>query len=461
MTSYREMAVRSFGWLAAFQVASAAISQVAMIVLATILAPTDFGLFGLAMIVIVVVSIPGDLGLTVELVRRPDFETLLPTALRIRWLVAVGLTAAALAAALLTAIVFPNSSLAGLIAILAGIFPAAALGFGPRVTLTKTLGFKVIAAVDTVGRISGPTVSICFALLGAGYWSLAFGMLFSSWVTPVLLTVLRPVSYAGEFRGETAASLILLGKFVSISTLFGFLVSTGDNIATVAIFGLFALGLYTFAFSLTVTVPRNIAGMIETVVFPIFSRIVGDLERLKAGYLITLRCVSYVAFPVAFGFLVFSDGFVDVILGPKWEAMVAVMQILAFAGLFYSLSVPASSALLALGLVKHVTRALALALLILGIGLAVAMALQVFKIVAVAAVAAAFTYLASLQTTLSRRLAVRYHELLARVVHPAIAAGLVSWISLAILTVLRTDLMSLTISGITGLIAYFGAVELV
>ena len=60
-TTFRKTAVRGVGWLTAFQAISVAVSQIAAIVLATVLAPADFGLFGLAMIAIALVAIPGDL----------------------------------------------------------------------------------------------------------------------------------------------------------------------------------------------------------------------------------------------------------------------------------------------------------------------------------------------------------------------------------------------------------------
>src|SRR5712691_3058741 len=94
--SYRRAMAKGLGWLGTLQAVSAGVSQVAAIALATILGPTDFGFFGIAMIAIAIVAIPGDFGLTVEVVRREDFDLIVPTARRIRWLIALALTGAAL-----------------------------------------------------------------------------------------------------------------------------------------------------------------------------------------------------------------------------------------------------------------------------------------------------------------------------------------------------------------------------
>jgi len=458
--SYRKVAVHGVGWLSALQAISAISAQLVAIIIARLLAPLDFGVFGLAMIAISLIAIPGDLGLSVELVRRPDYLELVPTALKLRWLIAVVLTAITIAVAPAVSIVAADPAILGLVVLLAAIFPAAALGFGPRVALTRALNFKSLAIADTVGRISGPLVSLGFALIGAGYWSLAYGMVFSSWATPVLLVATSPVSPKGAFKRTTAASLVSTGKFVSISTLFGFLLSTGDNMATVAGFGVLALGFYAFGYSLAVTISRNVSGMVETIVFPIFSKIVDDPQRVKQAYLTTLRYICYFAFPIAFAFLVFSGAFVEVILGQKWQPVAAILPILAFAGLCYSIAVPASSVLLASGLASRVTRALAGATLVLAAGLGFALILRSFQVVAIAAALAALIYLGFLQTNLSRHLSMRLSEFASRAILPGLASGIGATGPFLILWILGANPVSLALAVVVGVVAYLGIAEL-
>src|SRR5205823_6925230 len=139
-----------------------------------------------------------------------------------------------------------------------------------------------------------------------------------------------------------------------------------------------------FGYSLAVTILRNVSSMVESVAFPIFSKMVDEPQRVKQAYLTTLRYICYFAFPVAFAFPVFSGAFVNVILGQKWQPIIPILQILAFAGLCYSIAVPASSVLLASGLASRVTRALAGATLVLAAGIGIALVLRVFEVVAMA-----------------------------------------------------------------------------
>ena len=291
--------VRGLGWLGAVQIVSAGVWQAAGIALATILGPNDFGFFGLAMIAIAVVAIPGDLGLTVEVVRREDFDSIVSTARRLRWFIAAGLSGIALLMGAAVAIVFEVPSFLWVVAALSTIFPATALAFGPRASLTRSLDFRSLAIADTSGKLAGPISSVALALLGFGYWSLAFGFLASTWISALSVWLLHPVKANRPYDRALARILITSGKFVSTAALFGFLLATADNIAVGGAFGVAALGVYSLSYSLGVSVPRNASSLVDTVLFPAFSRMNKDIDRLRRGYLTTMRYVAYFIIPAA------------------------------------------------------------------------------------------------------------------------------------------------------------------
>jgi len=163
---------------------------------------------------------------------------------------------------------------------------------------------------------------------------------------------------------------------------------------------------------------------------------------------------------VAFAFLVFSEAFVEVILGQKWQPVTSILQILALAGLCYSIAVPASSVLLASGLASRVSRALAGATLVLAAGVGVALILRIFQVVAIAAALAALIYLGFLQMSLSRHLAVRLSEFASRAILPGLASGIGSTGPLFILWILGANPVSLVLAVVVGVVAYLGIAEL-
>ncbi|HEX9567547.1 MAG TPA: oligosaccharide flippase family protein [Thermoplasmata archaeon] len=457
--SYRRSLVRGLGWLGSLQALSAGVSQVAGIALATLLGPSDFGLFGLAMIAIALVAIPGDLGLTVEVIRRDEVENILPTAIRLRWLIALFLTGFALIIASAFAFLFSMPSFLWLVAALSTIFPAAAFSFGSRAALTRALNFRSLAVADTAGRLIGPVSAVCFAVIGFGFWSLALGLLVSTWTSAFSVCLIMRVKTKKEFRLDIAKALVSSGKFVSIATVFGFLLVTADNAAVAGAFGIAALGIYSFSYSLAVTVPRNASSLVETVLFPVFSRLNKDPERLGRGYAVTIRYVAYFLFPVAAAIAVLSPSFVSIILGARWSGTAPVMQVLSVGGLAFALSVPASSALLAMGEARLVTKSNAYGALALLIGLAGAIFYKAFLSVAVAAVAAALVYFCSLTRLVGRLVGVRWQEV-ARVVSKPIFASAMAAVGMStVLFVFPPGLVSLLIATVLGVVGYICILE--
>ncbi len=457
--SYRRSLVHGLGWLGSLQALSAGVSQVAGIALAALLGPSDFGLFGLAMIAIAVVAIPGDLGLTVEVIRREDYDNILPTAIKLRWLIAVLLTGFALLVAGAFAILLSMPTFLWLVLALSTIFPAAALAFASRAALTRALNFKTLAIADTAGRLIGPVTAVCFALIGLGFWSLALGLLVSTWTSAFAVCLLRPVRPKKEFRVEIAKVLVSSGKFVSIATVFGFLLVTADNAAVAGAFGIAALGIYSFSYSLAVTVPRNASSLVDTVLFPVFSRLNKDPERLGRGYTITTRYIAYFLFPVAASIAVLSPSFVSIILGAKWSGTAPVMQVLSVAGLAFALSIPASSALLALGEARLVTKSNAYGALALMIGLGGATLYKSFLGIAFAAVAAALVYFCSLTRFVGRLVNVRWQEVAKVISKPIFASAVAAGAMTTALFVFPPGVGSLLIAIVVGIAGYVGVLE--
>ncbi len=458
--SYRRAMVRGLGWLGAVQIVSAGVWQVAAIALATILGPNDFGFFGLAMIAIAVVAIPGDLGLTVEVVRREDFDSIVSTARRLRWLIALGLSGIALLMGALLATVFGFPSFLWIVAALSTIFPAAALAFGPRASLTRSLDFRSLAIVDTSGRLAGPISSVAFALLGFGYWSLAFGFLISTWISALSVALLRPVKAKGPYDRELAKVLVTSGKFVSTAAVFGFLLATADNIAVGGAFGVAALGVYSLSYSLGVTVPRNASSLVDTVLFPAFSRMNKDIDRLRRGYLTTMRHVAYFIVPAAALLLTLSATFVEQILGARWIGAAPAMQILSLAGLAFAISVPAGSTLLALGEARLVTKSNIYGALVLLVGLVVAVFFRVFLLVSVAAVAAAWAYFLTMTHLAGRITGASWIEVLRVIAKPIFASISGALPTMAILLLFPQSLITLVVAAAVGILGYASVLEM-
>jgi PST family polysaccharide transporter len=75
---------------------------------------------------------------------------------------------------------------------------------------------------------------------------------------------------------------------------------------------------------------------VQEVLFPAFSRLQDEADRIAAAWLRVNRIVAAVTIPGLLGLVVVAPDFVSVVLGSRWESATPVIQILAWVGLLQS-----------------------------------------------------------------------------------------------------------------------------
>jgi O-antigen/teichoic acid export membrane protein len=148
------------------------------------------------------------------------------------------------------------------------------------------------------------------------------------------------------------ASLRRLGGFAG--NVFGenLLYQAGRNLNNLLIgrvLGAAALGTYSLATNVILVPFARIAGPLQQVFFPAFSRMTDDRERIADVWIRATRLVACVSIPALAGLIVLAPDFVAVLLGKKWSEAVPVIQILAVVGMIHSVQTLSGEVLLAVG----------------------------------------------------------------------------------------------------------------
>ena len=94
----------------------------------------------------------------------------------------------------------------------------------------------------------------------------------------------------------------------------------------VAELGASALGFYQNARSLTDEVRGRLAMPLQRVLFPAFSALQADQERLQRTVILSGRLLAAVIVPVGFGISAVADELVPVLYGPQWLDMISVLS---------------------------------------------------------------------------------------------------------------------------------------
>jgi O-antigen/teichoic acid export membrane protein len=223
----------------------------------------------------------------------------------------------------------------------------------PSALLRKDLMFGAIARSNLLAKITYVVVTLVLALFGLGVWSLVIGSLAEAFVAMVVVWWLSPSKdwlKPIPWNWDIFKSLLSYGSRSTGSGVVHFFSSNWDDWFVGRNLGTEALGFYSKAYDFTTNIMRQFGNsVIGTVFFPVYASIKENTERLKRYYLKSVRMVSIIMFPIAFGFLATASLLIPVVLGEKWIPMTETFQVFSLFILSRPLSSNAASVFSAVG----------------------------------------------------------------------------------------------------------------
>jgi PST family polysaccharide transporter len=320
------------------------------VVLARLLAPSDFGLFALAMLVLNVFDYLRDLGVAAALVQRKEaWERLAPTGLTLSCVFGVAMAGAAVGLAPFLAAALGEPALTEITRVLAvGLLIASASSL-PHALLRRRLDFRGRLIPEVIGAAVKTGVSIGLAATGVGVWSLVWGQLAANAVTTVLYWVVgRPRARLG-FDPAVAGSLLSFGLPVTSIGLLSFIVFNAPTAAIGRNLGSNDLGLYTLAYRLPELLILNLCIVIGEVLFSAMSRMQDDRSALGEQYLKAVSVVMTLTAPLGLGMAAVAEDLVVMLFGERYAPGGDVLALLAAYTVIYAASFHSGDAYKAMG----------------------------------------------------------------------------------------------------------------
>ena len=267
-------AVRGFFWTL-FENLGGQITQfLTFIVLARLLAPETFGLISLANIFIHFVQALVDSGFSNAIIQRKDLEAEhLNTAFWANLGIGGVLTIIGIASSGLVAQFFRQPELALIISVLSINVLINSLSGTQSAVLTRELNFKGLTLRKIVSMVTGSVVGITMAGLNFGVWSLVGQTLVSSLVGCILLWRISKWRPGITVSYKHFVDLFSFGvNFVGIGLLV-FFSRRIDDFLIGYFLGATALGYYTVAYKMFISLMQIIQHSTQKVSFTSFSRL--------------------------------------------------------------------------------------------------------------------------------------------------------------------------------------------
>jgi O-antigen/teichoic acid export membrane protein len=346
-----ESRIRSgVAWKAASQITLQVSRMIVALTLARLLAPNDWGLAAMVFVFSGFVVVFTDNALGTALIQRRELHK--GDRSTVFWISAgIGLALALAGIALSGPLAdyYGKPAVRPLFAAVSVGFLVSALGTTHMALLARDMRFRRLELRQIAATIVGAVAGITIALKGFGPWAIVGQQLAEAAVSTALLWWLMP--WRPSLR-VSVASLRRLGGFAG--NVFGenLLYQAGRNLGTLLIgrfVGAVALGAYALATNVILVPFSRLAGPLQQVFFPAFSRISNDRERIADVWIRASRLVGALAFPALAGLVIVAPDFVNVVLGSRWSRATPVIQILAWVGLIQALQTLSGEVLLAVG----------------------------------------------------------------------------------------------------------------
>lgn len=327
-------------------------------VLSRLLTPAAFGLMAIASLAVTFSRYFALMGVGHAIVQREEIDRD-----HLRAGMAIALASGLAAAGILWLVapwiagLFQKPGAAPLLRVLGLGFVPLGIASVPQSILRRQLAFRDVVVLETIGFVLGYAgVGITAGVLGAGVWSLVAATLSAQVLVAVALVVRVRPPLLPSVRLQPYRDLLSFGMGLSV---FQFLHFGGNNLDTFTIgrVGTAAtLGQYNRAYFLVIMPLEHLTAGLAEILFPGFSRIQADRERLRRVYRDAFAVAAALLVPTCVGIAIAGSDLVRAVLGDQWELAASLMGWIGAAAAFHVLTRVATSMTTAAGQIASMVR---------------------------------------------------------------------------------------------------------
>ena len=303
----------------AMQAAKVVVQTGAIVVLARLLAPEDFGRFAMVAAFLAALELFKDLGLSTATVQRREIgarqiDTLF-------WLNgALGLAATAVMAGLAPILAWIYGE-----PILLAITPALAVGFlftgiaaQHLALLRRQMRFSLLAYIQMGAEVAGLAAAVASAFAGAGIWALVIQRL--TWAAAIAAAAWIACGWRPGRPGPFAEvrSFVAFGGNATAAMIVSYLAANLDAVLIGWRYGAVSLGLYERSQKLLLLPVRNLNMPLGTVMVTALSRLDKQPKRYRAVYLAAVEQVAMLFAPLGALLAAAAGPVIVLVLGPQW-----------------------------------------------------------------------------------------------------------------------------------------------
>lgn len=352
---YTKDTIKGISWVGLFRLSTRIIAFLKTALLARILSPAQFGVYGIALLAVAFLETITETGVNIILVQEQNIDENINSA----WLVSIVRGIIISFFLILTAPFiarFFNAPDSTLLLYLISTVPLLRGFINPSVVkLQKELKFNIEFRYKLSVFLLDAVVAILASFVMRSPIGIIYGLIAGVLLEIILsYIIVRPLPRI-LFNKQYINNLFHKGKWVTASGIFNYLFQNVDRIVVGRMLGTTPLGFYQMAYTLSTMPITEISDVFSRVTFPVFTKIADDRARLKTAFIKTILTIGVITLPFSFILFFIPDKIVMIALGEKWISIVPLLKILAFFGMIRAISGSTSALFLAIGKQKYVT----------------------------------------------------------------------------------------------------------
>lgn len=334
--SLKRKAVTGVIWSSFERFSVQAIQFILSIILARLLAPSDYGIIGMINIFLAISQSIIDSGFSNALIQKKD-RTQIDYSTVFFFNIAIGLFLYFILflCADFIAKFYNLPILVPITRVIAINLFVNSLVIVQKAKLSIELNFKIQAKINTVSTLISGVIGLLLAYKDWGVWSLVYQSVLFNLLSLVLYWYYAKWRPSLVFSWSSFNQLFKYGSKLLITGLYG---PIFDNINSLIIGKLYtpaSLGYYNRADSLAKFPSSNITDIINRVTFPLLSLIQDDDDKLRHYYKKLITISAYIVFPLMIGLASISKPLISILLTEKWLPSAEYLELISYSLLWY------------------------------------------------------------------------------------------------------------------------------
>ena len=346
MKGIKQKTINNLAWSVSERVSLQIIHVIVSIIMARILLPSEFGLFGILTIFIGIAEPLVNSGFSSALIQKKDASQTDSTSIfYFNLIIGLFFSIVLFISSNFIAEFFNQPILKPITRLLSLTYTIKSLSIVQFTILKKELRFKNRFFVSIFGAIVSSLCGIIAAVAGFGVWSLVIQNLSQHITEAALVWVFNKWRPVGKFSINSLKSMFDFGSKILILGVIDSIFANFYQTFIGKVYSPSDVGYYSRANQMQSAASMATSTALVQVMFPAFSPYQDDKIILRKMQKVTIKMSMFLVMPMMVGVIIIAKPLILFLLTEKWAASISYFQLLCVIGIFYPINLQSSNLL--------------------------------------------------------------------------------------------------------------------